>query len=765
MSRSALARLILTVFAIVPALLAQPSDLSLQLRSATGSNRFQIGELIPLEAVFSSGVQDRYLKPCGLFREFGGLSMASSWGSAVCRFANKWSFSISPDDGWEDLTKESWHDLPMGGGPMVVVPSSDLSLKPEVFPYLFSNRFRFHKPGTYRVSFKIDVGLDNETTQLKGPFTPADKPDFVTVTAEVMLEIVPASPLWQKMIILDGIDAYSGSTPRNSDPPTAEYLHYQQAMQALCTLGTPEAAQALVHLLSLQHLEVDTCLDHMAEAAVEELDRLVVAPDASISPTQFSELQHLIAKLSATKVGEWPSVDEEHRKLLGSLPQKRDQAQATSLLTALQHPLVGKSTPFESAHASPFPPAVIALFAANYDQFPSDSQQYLLGQAWPLVRSPLMLPLVRRLADAGNGQALLRWMEFEPGPATEFMRKEVLRPAPRFSSFFLRLPEPLTQREEVQLASNFVALTDNKALFDAATLLHRYVSKAVLPAVLPFIDAKSPGWSDSVLFPALAYLLKVSPGDALPRIEGLLRKTNQEPWQRTFFTDIGFLEPSPLLDRLAFAQIDAGTEPLASDAIEYLRVHGSVAVKPLLWRELARWHERLVASRAEQGRYPNAASQEQMTLNRLVAEQGRLVTDLRRAFTSAQAWVFTPEDAARLSIELQEPTGGPDVVSPSPGTYAIYSRPNLWLRPDEGPEYMNSTERLQYSVNQYRCPDMHALKEKILQFPADSTFSFAYDFTSADQAEIVEISDFLQTHGYKVSNSRKWSFLPSDSAQ
>ena len=77
-------------------------------------------------------------------------------------------------------------------------------------------------------------------------------------------------------------------------------------------------------------------------------------------------------------------------------------------------------------------------------------------------------------------------------------------------------------------------------------------------------------------------------------------------------------------------------------------------------------------------------------------------------------------------------------------------------------EYLNSAERLHYFINQYRCDDMKALKDKILQFPASSTFGFAWDFNAGDRDVLVEISDFLWAHGYTVRNPQKWDFLRPD---
>jgi hypothetical protein len=104
--------------------------------------------------------------------------------------------------------------------------------------------------------------------------------------------------------------------------------------------------------------------------------------------------------------------------------------------------------------------------------------------------------------------------------------------------------------------------------------------------------------------------------------------------------------------------------------------------------------------------------------------------------------------------------GSPISVGPNPGHYAIYSHVNRpqWDRSNRI-DYLIPEERLQYSVNQYRCADMESLKEKLEQFTAGSTFEFAYDFSARDQKELVEISDFLLAHGYQVSNPQHWGFL------
>jgi hypothetical protein len=149
------------------------------------------------------------------------------------------------------------------------------------------------------------------------------------------------------------------------------------------------------------------------------------------------------------------------------------------------------------------------------------------------------------------------------------------------------------------------------------------------------------------------------------------------------------------------------------------------------------------------------------------------VNELTDAFVSAQGWVLSPEEASSLQALLGEQTasqlscrfkcGASIGTGPGPAPYAIYGKVNR--RPQGRAEYMNPTERLQYFINQYLCVDMRALKQKILQLPVGSSFDFAYDCSAADREELVEISDFLWSHGYKVRNPQKWSFLRPDPPQ
>ena len=161
----------------------QPRDLQMELRFAGASNRFQPGEKIPLDILLSSTTKNRYLEPCKLLG-------TPTFGLPLCRFFSRWSFSIMPEVGWVDLMKDQ---VELGGGPSLEVPNRALTSHAVTFPYLLTDRFRFDKPGEYHVRFSLEVGLNDKTTQLRQTAAdPTVNPHFVTMTREIVLQIVPA---------------------------------------------------------------------------------------------------------------------------------------------------------------------------------------------------------------------------------------------------------------------------------------------------------------------------------------------------------------------------------------------------------------------------------------------------------------------------------------------------------------------------------------------------------------------------------------------
>jgi hypothetical protein len=731
-----------------------PADLKVELRSASGSNRFQLGEVIPLEVLISNGTPNHYLEPCTMFRE-------SCFGYPRCRFSTHWSFEVSPNTGWRDI---GWHGCQMASGGMYDVESSDLTAEPKKYTYTLTNRFAFDAPGKYTVRLSLTFGLDDKTNQITNSPNSV-KSNSVSKTAEMVLEIVPAGDDWKKTIIERGVAAWTSQPPKDTTPPSAEYVKYQQEKDALCNLGTSEAAIALATLLS-QGIDVTHCLkinSHKDEAQAE-MGRLLVDPNVGVRQVFFAAYAKLLNRSQENgneMAGVTPAVVNQVRQtLFESLPKKTPEAMVPSLETVIMFPMSGYWVVPGSVYdlRAPYSPKVIAVAAANFDLLPESTQAALLDANWDHLRSPLMLPVVRRKAEAGDGHALLRWLELDPVPATAFMRQEVVRPAPRFSSLYLRLPDQsLPAAQQRGIAANFVALNSPDELIRSATLLHRYTTRATLPIVLPFIDQHLADWPCKVQIPVLAYLLKVSPSEARPRLEQVLQKMRPPLYcpRGQFFPSLGFMEATPVLESLAAKQVEEGT-PLAPDAAEYLRKYGSSAMKPVVWEQLSRWHTKYVESGAEARIGTQKHTQEDWQLYDL---NWRLFD----SFVSAHGWTLSPNDVDRLStlvgtkdveqVACRFSCGGQISVGPAPGSFLIYGRANEPVFPVEARiDYLMPEESIHYSINQYGSASLKTLEQKLLQFPPGSTFSVAHTASMDEQGDWTRISAFLKERGYSFRN-------------
>jgi len=399
----------------------EPADLKVELRSATGSNRFQLGEVIPLEVLISSSTPNRYLEPCKMFWE-------SCFGFPQCRFFTHWSFEVAPSTGWTDI---GWHGCRTVGGPGVKVKSSDLTAEPKKDYYTLTNRFRFDAPGKYTVQLSLTVGLDDETNQIRYPPDSAVKPNSVSKTAKIVLEIAPAGDQWKRSVIEQGVGAWTASPPAYTTPPTPEYLNNQREKTALCNLGTPEAAVALAGLLG-RGIDVTHCLkiNLHKDVAEAEMRRLLVDPNVAVLPIFFEAYAELLSrdkeKPDQRSAMKGDVVNNVRDTLFASLPKKVPAAMIPSLETVLRNPMrvscvtsVLVPTPGgglterlvnPSAYdlGAPFSAEVIAMAASHFDHLSSETQAALLDADWHHLRSPLMLPVVRRKAEAGDGHALLR---------------------------------------------------------------------------------------------------------------------------------------------------------------------------------------------------------------------------------------------------------------------------------------------------------------------------------------------------------------------
>jgi hypothetical protein len=724
-----------------------------ELRAKDHAPTFQLGEVITLEASFTSQTPNKYLEPCEL------LSMRS-FGYPQCRFFNPWSFSLqAPDGTWTPITE----DPPFSrSGPTIDVPDHDLSTTPVTFTYVLTQRKRFESPGKYTVRLTTQIALDDDSTSRRpgGTSVRTDPPPhMVPLTLDYAFTVVPANAEWQRGVISRGVEALEANRSYR-DQKDPGFHEDAEASAAICNLHTPDAAIALARVLA-DGRRGDCIVDATDRtAAAAELRRLLADPNVGVTQNFLQALASL--EQPQTQTGRRPGLQMQSVSALEKLgvdlfqvlPQKIPKARLISLATVLS---VSSLWGWLRTDAVPqhLSDAMIQAAAENFVALPETLRNALLDKGWERIRSPLLLATVQHEAEGGNGQAVLDWQDLDPTGANQFIRAEIVSPIPRFYAYYLQLPEATLPDLEAQLIDNMIHLPPGHDLGPSATLVARYATVASLPTVLPFYDQHATEWPCSAREPLLAYLLRVSPKDAAPRLEAALADAHSNKGCNTysFFTELGVLHPSPVLEDLAFQQIQTGS-PWASDAAQYLQEYGSPSLKPRIWAQLVRW---------EKLDHPQTNDVTRGFISALVT-----------SYEAAQGWVLSPEESDRLRDLLGAETiknlscnfscGHPISVAPGTTEIVIY-------RHDVDRNWMPGRERIYlwpatishlYSINQYSPPTLAALLDKLAQFPAGSTFVFATEHPGLDHRDWIAINDFLIAHGYHLRNPWHWDFLPPE---
>jgi hypothetical protein len=214
----------------------------------------------------------------------------------------------------------------------------------------------------------------------------------------------------------------------------------------------------------------------------------------------------------------------------------------------------------------------------------------MLEWKWETIKSSAFLPILRKYAqqyedfpipnemNASNslhltGEALRRWYELEPAEARVAIIREILRTKPRYSADVLGiLPDERLPELEQSLADHFAAEQDFYATGNLASLLHRYATDAVVPQVLPVVDKNVARWACAVQTPILAFLLRVDPAIARPRIEAAMaaRGDGYSACNRSLLTELPGLQQDAILDDIAVGSLDDSDPEVAANAATFL---------------------------------------------------------------------------------------------------------------------------------------------------------------------------------------------------
>ena len=476
------------------------------------------------------------------------------------------------------------------------------------------------------------------------------------------------------------------------------------------------------------------------KAGSEEMERLVRDPDF---PVTAPFLEALALLETPPPDATWPSIRATvpllRQRLSNALPAKHGQA----LVISKQTYMAG----LEQLAAIKFSPDPIIQIIQMFEQLSPADQGLWLGQRWTQVSDQRWLPVLQKAAlrDAdfrrpGNPDldpafgisklALKRWYELDSRAGREAILREITSPAPRFGADALGiLPDQTLPTEQHIIAQHFASLarpalpfpspTDRRpgtsryaaiAAYQAAeshlaSLLFRYADRDVLPEVLPTLKNRLAERNCDAQNNGLAFLMKVGSDEAgsLLRTAASNRPAGHTGCVVTMFSRIGGLIASPVLERFAIESLDDADFTVATEALRYLRDHGSAqAEKPIFDRLIrwnAKWRDHVSDLTGTAGQFnPNH-------------QEHSFGIELAQALVLGHGWL-ADEASIRQLVALTLESGVRTQL-----TAAISQ---LETKPIH--IYFMGNHGLMFLVGQYQLESMDDLKTKLSQYPRNTVF-------------------------------------------
>jgi hypothetical protein len=715
----------------------QPSDVSLQVTTGNGTTTFHIGEVIPLELNFTSTSPHLYILNMAGYDRSGRM--------------NHDAFVVMPDAGWADPLRSYIHPFGgfMGGG---LSNSEYLSATPTTINLQLNEWVQFTAPGKYSITVRSSrVGRRSlDSANLFG--------ESVPVTSQtLLLTIVAATREWQQETLQQAKTDLASSAPTGM--PDEQRLRGAKTLRYLGSLdSTKELARRL------RGRENDFDFDFMfgliaspeQEVARAEMRRLLFDSDFPVSSMFLSALAIVCLHPDETYEVHLKNYQNAYkaasRELIESLAKKRGDALPASLFTALNQVSPEDNLPEETSRR------LSSQLVAVFDRLPVERQSELIEYRWQSVGSAAWLPVFRKLADHYEdfpeqnastaysslhltAVALRRWYEIAPGEARPAILREILRPHPRFGATVLGiLPDKTLPDAENTLYENFAAVADDQGPYEVggniASLIQRYATPAILSRMLVVTDRNVGHWACMEQEPVLAYLLGADPVAARPRIEAGIAARGGEftACSHSLLGMVGQLHLDPVLNEIALRTLNDDDPEVAGNAAGFLGRYGDASVEQTLWEHLTKWN-------ATWHRRETELAYDTGGANPNLSQYG-LGQNLQMGIASGHAWLA---DKNKL-LRLQQLSVGAQMRN-----YLDNILPQ-WDAKPWGILYLDdSVGGPTFNVLQYDLRSLDALKRKLSQFPAGSSFSWNDSQPTSDSKKLAaDLSIFLQEHGMSL---------------
>lgn len=703
---------------------------------ATKQREFHIGETIPLQLLFSSSVKDRYQINMARYDRSGRM--------------NYEHFSISP-------AEDAVDPLPTYTGSMGGLTNHKF-LEPEPWPIKLNlNEWvRFTQPGEYRLTVVSDrVGV-------RDPSNAFGTSPVSARSNEITLNIIAADRAWQKQVFTEAVAALNKPAPSKPALLEAYTAGRMQAMQTLRFLGTPDAARELARRL---RGEDPGGLDYVCmlglissperSVARSALQDALADPEHPINTSFLYTLRIINADPNGTSANWREDQQRAVEALIAALPGKRGKALSISLTTAVNEAWNGDSVPRQTTDK------LVNQLVSIFDQLPVNEQISLLVGRWDKIGGAAMLPILKRFAqsyqdfpemrdsDAYNSlqlsaSALKLWYELDPAGARPAIITEISRPRPRFDARVLGiLPDETLPEVDFVLAEHLAASRDSDGGSHLASLIARYATAAILPQITETLDPKIGKCACAIQDPLLAYLLRVNPAAARPRIEQAIAVRGEEfsACNQGLFQGISEIRFDPVLEEIGIKSLDDPDPEVAMTAATMLGKFGSPAAESALWQRYSSWC----------ARWEGHESQLDITFGDRDDEklyQLGLGQNLMGALATGKSWFSDKARLQRLSL-----TKVRRIQRQLDGYLKTWDEPVLTIsvRHSPGPYPFNA------QAAQYDFQSLAALEEKLTQFPSGTKFLLTVSpiGSPASEKTLAELRTFLSNHGMSVAGEKR----------
>lgn len=705
------------------------SNVLLKVAVASDQREFRIGETIPLQLSFSSSVKNQYQ-----------LNMAQSDRSGRMPYEQ---FTLTPAEGAVDPSPNHGS---LGG----ITSYQFLTTEPLTIKLNLNEWVRFTQPGEYRLVVSSNrVGMRDRSSAW-------GTSEVTARSNKIKLKIVKADPVWQKRIFDDAVAKLDAPLPRASNQ-SDQFATHRQAIETLRFLGTAEATRELVKRMGHQD---SGAFDHVCmlgivssperSVARSALAEALVDPDNAID----SLFLYTVIRLNSDNYTDHANWQESQHavleQLLAALSAKRGQALSITLSTALNEAWNMNSLPPQTTDK------LMAQLLSLFDKLPLKQQNELLSYRWDKIKSPAVLPLLKRYAQAYrdfpqmqaepaydlrqlSGSALRHWYELDPAGARSAVIAEISRPRPRFDARLLGLlPDKTLPEVDFVLAENFKAAEDFDGKANVASLIARYATDAILPQVIEQLEPNIGKWGCNFQSPLLGYILRVSPSSAGPLIEKAIAARGEKfsRCNHELFQVVSEIHYDPILENIAIESLDDADPEVAQGAARMLGKFGSPAAESALRKRYASWSEQWAGREAQLDRiFSDGVSAETWQLG--------LGLNLTQALAMGKSWLSDKSALQGLAQQTKVRRVRQELES--------YLK--LW---EEEPLTISidlAASRFYARVVQYDFQSLDALKEKLAQFPSGTKFVLTFTTIEASSSETeVELRTFLTSHGMSVSD-------------